>query len=78
MLHTRWLRLFGPLASTGLAVLLAGCLQVPEYRRPAGYSSTYHRHLRESQAVFYGESAPASAIVVESHGSEGRKPATAD
>lgn len=52
---TRWLRPSGLSAAAIVAATFAGCMQVPAYREPAGYSSTYHRHLKEAREMMYGE-----------------------
>lgn len=51
----RWPPPFRLPAAMLLAASLAGCLQVPTYHEPAGYSSTYHRHLKEARALMYGD-----------------------
>lgn len=52
-----------PVAIAALAA--AGCMQVPAYRDPAGYSSTYHRHLKQARQGVQAEFAPSPRPTIE-------------
>jgi hypothetical protein len=59
---------FLPILGAPLLLCAAGC-QIPEYHRPKGFSSTYHRHLfAEPHRHLFAVPAPADSVPEQQEG----------